>query len=281
MAQNRGAVTGILQVVATVCSILGIVFYFVSDARVTIACAIVCFISSFVNVFWGEQNSLITEFIATGIGMFVAHLCDLDMLSTASLALCIENISMMVIGWTAFLTFYVTTSRGNRPEKDIEAPDPIKEKEKAVKEAKRELSEAKREQKQAKAHNPDKAKFKTILLVCLLLTVVFCVAEMNYFESRLEIETAKAYEEGHLNGFAEGQSNEYSIVKPKFDKLNEKLNNIKPEYEFYHEHAVVCDTDKYYYHHFECSNFEGESFYIFNSEYAKSLGYLPCDDCIK
>lgn len=126
-----------------------------------------------------------------------------------------------------------------------------------------------------------KIKIGVPFWACLLAVIFFCGLEAICFNEVLDRKTDEAYEDGHTQGFAEGQHNEYEILKPRLEKAEGKLNDISVEYEFFHNNAVVCDTDTYRYHHYGCRDFQSDSYYIFNNGYAKYIGYLPCETCIK
>ena len=56
---------------------------------------------------------------------------------------------------------------------------------------------------------------------------------------------------------------------------------MQKELAFWDNNAVLCTTEGKKYHHYGCGHLEGRGGYIFNIEYAKSLGYTPCLDCCK
>lgn len=67
----------------------------------------------------------------------------------------------------------------------------------------------------------------------------------------------------------------------RINKLNTECEEMRPSYWFYENYAcVVSDTSDGKYHRYNCSCLDDATgFYIFNIEYAKALGYEPCDIC--
>lgn len=86
---------------------------------------------------------------------------------------------------------------------------------------------------------------------------------------------------------------EYNELVDKYNKLHDDYQELYSaysdvydeydamyyEYWFYNEGAVVCSDWNNYYHSYSCSDWDTNSYWIFNSEYAKYLDYEPCPHC--
>jgi len=62
-------------------------------------------------------------------------------------------------------------------------------------------------------------------------------------------------------------------------QLADEMDNLKEEYLFYREFAVVVSETNNYYHRHSCDNINFDNFWIYNIEYAKYLGHSACPEC--
>lgn len=106
-----------------------------------------------------------------------------------------------------------------------------------------------------------------LLLICILL-VAFIIKQQITIDELKDVKT-KYYSlyEAHEN------------LRSSYDKYVDKYKAVKEEYDFYHEGAVCIDEYDRYYHKYECENFDGDSYWIYNIEYAKYKGYKECPIC--
>lgn len=79
-------------------SIAGVICFFINPT-ITIVCGVVSVINSLIQRFFGEQNSLITEFFTIFVAIIVAVIAKLAILQTVSFALCLDETILGVIGW--------------------------------------------------------------------------------------------------------------------------------------------------------------------------------------
>jgi len=78
-----------------------------------------------------------------------------------------------------------------------------------------------------------------------------------------------------------------SSLKSKLNSLentnkeaSDKLNSIQPEYNFYHNGAVIVyNNNTNLYHKYGCSKVTAQEYWIYNIELAKSKNYTPCPTC--
>lgn len=64
-----------------------------------------------------------------------------------------------------------------------------------------------------------------------------------------------------------------------WEAAQSELDEIKPEYDFYHDHACVVTDSGEKYHRYGCGSLNLDLFWIYNIEYARYLGYEPCSHC--
>lgn len=129
--------------------------------------------------------------------------------------------------------------------------------------------EARNRQLQDELASLQKKKKKGVLWIVLaavsfglfLAAAVFCFVLKDESESYLSLYRASSH---NLN------------------QLKEEYDQIKPEYDFYHKHAVVVpDDDSGLYHQYGCEEIsDDKGFWIYNSEAADSK-YQPCPKCME
>lgn len=81
-------------------------------------------------------------------------------------------------------------------------------------------------------------------------------------------------------------SDDYDVLCDDYDALYEDFlysseydDALLEEYWFFRDHAVFCSDDNNYYHSYECPDWDRDSFWIFNSEYAIYQEYESCPNC--
>lgn len=110
----------------------------------------------------------------------------------------------------------------------------------------------------------------SILSIVLILSLVS--GAVVYHNNTID----KAYADGIDVGYVEGKDIGY---EKGYNKGYGYYENIKDEYEFFHEYAVITTSEGKKYHKYDCSHIKNSRFYIFNISSAKSKGYTPCRDC--
>ena len=78
-------------------------------------------------------------------------------------------------------------------------------------------------------------------------------------------------------------SQKNSIASLENDNSDLRMKNLRQllDLSFYEEHAVVVPDDgTYTYHKYGCDDLDTSSFWIYNTEAAKSYGYKACPKCI-
>lgn len=88
-----------------------------------------------------------------------------------------------------------------------------------------------------------------------------------------------AYDDGYNAGLNE-RANDLNALKLEHSVLSREYEAILPEYNFFHNGAVIVTaTAGEKYHHYDCGHISGRDIYIYNIELAKAKGYTPCADC--
>lgn len=86
-----------VALLGTLAGIVGCVFIFI-NINVTLICAAVTVVSSFINVVTGEQKGFISEIIFGGLGALIAVLCGGNWLHGVAIGLCVESVLLWLIG---------------------------------------------------------------------------------------------------------------------------------------------------------------------------------------
>lgn len=111
-----------------------------------------------------------------------------------------------------------------------------------------------------------------IVLAFVVLTTFFVIPEVR--------ETA--YNGGYRTGYDEAEAEQSKVINYKTRLIEDFMDEKRKREEilgFYEQNAVICTTEGYRYHRYGCGHLQGHNYYIFNTEYAKSMGYTPCLDC--
>lgn len=125
---------------------------------------------------------------------------------------------------------------------------------------------------QSKEPKTIKVKTFVIVIVLLLAGCTGCFLYMQqYYGGQLST----------LNSQLEDMTERHDSLLQQSETQATQLNKQTQELNFWEDHAVICTTEGKKYHHYGCGHLDGRSIYIFNIEYAKSLGYTPCLDCCK
>ena len=72
---------------------------------------------------------------------------------------------------------------------------------------------------------------------------------------------------------------EISDIRDNIDLLGSRLEEVLPEYYFYHNGAVMITETGSKYHRYGCQYVEGRTYWIYNVELAIYEGYTPCSVC--
>jgi hypothetical protein len=77
--------------------VAGIICFFTGHETITLFCAAFSLLHSFLNVVFGDQNGLGTEILTMLIGVIVAVVFKLDMLSVVAVAVCIGSVAFLLV----------------------------------------------------------------------------------------------------------------------------------------------------------------------------------------
>ena len=68
--------------------------------------------------------------------------------------------------------------------------------------------------------------------------------------------------------------------KSMANKLTTDVTSLHNQLDFYEQHVVVIDADRYHYHAYGCPELELPFYtYIYSKKTAKDQGYSPCPNC--
>ena len=126
---------------------------------------------------------------------------------------------------------------------------------------------------------PEK-KAKTIFVfIFILVLIIFAAVVSALFiqEQNKSIELQNQIYE--LDSEMSRLEKQYSMVKNARDNVIKTRDLMKEELDFWQNHAVIVTEYGEKYHTFGCQYIKGSSFWIYNSEAAKSKGYEPCSVC--
>lgn len=118
--------------------------------------------------------------------------------------------------------------------------------------------------------NKDRLKKIAYIILCIILLISLVSGAVVFYNNAIE----KAYNEGKNDGYSSGTRKGYKVGYAYYA-------DIKDEYNFYHDYAVITTTTGKKYHRYGCYHIKNRSFYIFNIENAKARGYTKCLDCFE
>ena len=93
--------TTISGLISNLAAIVGVIFGFINPT-VTIICAIIALIDSFLQITFGEQNNLVTEFLEIIIGLIVAWISGESWLLMTSYVVCMGTAIVWIVGIAAY-----------------------------------------------------------------------------------------------------------------------------------------------------------------------------------
>lgn len=149
-------------------------------------------------------------------------------------------------------------NQGNR-SLDGQSEECLKQNEEIVKKLQQEL-----EQKTQEAKRFKKKKRKWMLSSLVLLLAFGCTAAFGIMQTN-ELD------------FAERRIS--NLIDDR-DELEEQLEALNKMSEFVNERVVFIGEDMEYYHRFDCELWWDGPFLAFNTNAAKSRGYVPCSECM-
>ena len=97
----------ISNTIGIIAGFVGIVTYYWVTKDLVIWLAAISLITSFINVIFGEQNSLISEFLAMGVGLAVAVILNRGIINYIALALCFENALLSLFALIVTLRYFI------------------------------------------------------------------------------------------------------------------------------------------------------------------------------
>lgn len=131
-------------------------------------------------------------------------------------------------------------------------------------------------------------RYKGLFSTAVCLIVLFVVLVLP-FEYRKETKKNKELTEELTTAQEEIKELEYRLEEKEGEivDLEESLDfytdfswELSEQCDFYDQNACIVTVSGEKYHRYECYHWQtGNGFWIFNVEYAESLGYEPCLDC--
>jgi len=91
--------------IAGAISFCGIILAFPHAWNIVLLCGIVSLINSFIQIIFGEQNSIITEAVTIVIALIISVVFDISWLIVVPLTLCIVDFIITILGWIQMAYF--------------------------------------------------------------------------------------------------------------------------------------------------------------------------------
>ena len=101
--------TTISGLISNLAAIVGVIFGFINPT-VTIICAIIALIDSFLQITFGDQNNLGTEFLEIIIGLIVAWISGESWLVMTSYVICMGTAIVWIVG---IATYFIIGNKAN------------------------------------------------------------------------------------------------------------------------------------------------------------------------
>ena len=132
----------------------------------------------------------------------------------------------------------------------------------------------KKEVVRGKKYKETRRKLNRILpfVACAVILCIAILLLLNYHNNEIDA----SYEIGYHNGYNKGESDGYNDGYKDGTKY---IQNLRNEYDFFHNNAVIVTTTGNKYHRYGCQHIKNRPYYIYNIELAKAKGYTPCLDC--
>ena len=121
----------------------------------------------------------------------------------------------------------------------------------------------------------NKAPEKKTKIVILLFALIASLCMNAYFL----LDTTAEKKIKYLNNKVLSTERAKEAYKDDYLKYKADYENLKYDYDFYHNNAVFVTEAGSRYHRYECYHIDNKSYWIYNIEAAKSMGYTPCKDC--
>lgn len=128
-------------------------------------------------------------------------------------------------------------------------------------------------------------RWKYLLNIILIIVPIIGLASaLFYYYSEYEYYHSQyiqaSLENDELKRILEQKENELCNINDSIDELSEKIYPMLDDIEFYHEHVVFrSDDGTELYHKYGCPQLDTSEFWAYNTEYAESLGFKPCNFC--
>lgn len=84
--------------VAALVALVGIICFFSGYNTAAIICGVLTLVDSGIQIFWGDQNNIVTEVIAAVVGLLIGLFTDYSVLSCVAVCLCASTCLMSVLG---------------------------------------------------------------------------------------------------------------------------------------------------------------------------------------
>ena len=122
--------------------------------------------------------------------------------------------------------------------------------------------------------------FIIVLFVLVIMTILTVFLGISNVVLKEEIQK-KEDNILSLNAKIEHQEDQNTSLQAEVNSYRDSYYDILSTYNFYYNHAACVDKHSSYYHKYDCSDFDSSYFWIFNTEYARDEGYIPCPKCWK
>lgn len=117
----------------------------------------------------------------------------------------------------------------------------------------------------------------TILVLLFLCAAVVGVILFVYLSENQNSALEERIEQLEIQ--IEDKNKTIESLRKKNNDLSAKVNKYEDAYNFYYNYAVLVTESGEKYHRYDCQYVQGRSFWIYNIDAAKGMGYEPCSAC--
>ena len=135
--------------------------------------------------------------------------------------------------------------------------------------------------KQEQPKIPFKEKFKQYFnkktIVPIISAIICCALVGTIIYQQIEFNAKKSEYENHITDMR----NEINSLKKSLSTVRSENIRYKSKIDFFDNHVVFITSTGGKYHKYDCHYFQDSktSFWAYNTEAAKSLGYKACSEC--
>lgn len=122
-----------------------------------------------------------------------------------------------------------------------------------------------------------KAVFNKKHALSIVLAIICCSLVGAIFYQQIEFNAQKSEYENHITDMR----NEINSLKKSLSTVRSENIRYKSKIDFFDNHVVFVTSTGEKYHKYDCHYFQDSktSFWAYNTEAAKSLGYKACSEC--